>query len=278
MKSGSQAAFFGLEGFLENQMVTSSLAFEQGISGKTFIIQGLGKMGANLATFLQSAGAKCVGVKEHDCHVFDKEGFNVHDIISHKKLHGTLKGFQLAKPVDDFEIYKEDCDILILAAKQKSIVCHMAKDIKAKLIVEAAYAPITPSAYMILRGHSKIIIPDIFICGGSAVGAYLEYCLSCNRRDSGLAIAEFYKNILDQLCSNDRRVVISKNSIGKIKGSGMEPDILTHALRILYRQKTQEMIDVALKYNLGYDFKTAAFLMSIRNIFDQILCSENIKL
>lgn len=80
----------------------------------------------------------------------------------------------MAKPVDDFEIYKEDCDILVLAAKQKSILCHFAKSIKARLIVEAAYHAITPSAYMTLRGHSKIVLPDLFICGGSALFEELD--------------------------------------------------------------------------------------------------------
>ncbi|XP_044760909.1 glutamate dehydrogenase, mitochondrial-like [Coccinella septempunctata] len=266
--AASQGAFFGIHHFLNNELIASNLAFPKGISGKTFVIQGFGKMGSNLAVYLQSAGAKCVGVKEENCHVYNKNGLDVNEIISFKKENGDLTGFELAKPVNDSQIYKEDCDILILAAKQKSVLCHFAKYIKAKLIVEAAYHPITPSAYMTLRGHSKIILPDLLICAGSAIAANEEHLRE--QRETSLSMI----HLDDKERFNANRQVLPNDLFRAIEESRMEQYPSTYAVANVVSNKAQELLNTCERYNLGFDFKTAAFTMSIRNIFDRIFSSR----
>ncbi|XP_045477999.1 glutamate dehydrogenase, mitochondrial-like isoform X2 [Harmonia axyridis] len=261
--AAGQGAFFSINYFLNNALITSKLEFPTGILGKTFILQGLGGMASNLAVYLQNAGAKCVGVKDYNSHVYMKEGLDIHEVISFKKEKGDLVGFDLAKPEDDFEIYKKDCDILILAARQKSILCHFANKIKAKLIVEAAHHPVTPSAYMTLGGHSKIVLPDLLVCGGSAIAINEKKQVEKNILNSR-ALGRFEENYS----------IIPEDLHSVIKDCKMEEKFSTYTIANVISTMAQEMLNTCERYNLGFDFKTAVFIMSIRNIFQEIFTSR----
>lgn len=261
--AAGQGAFFSINYFLNNALITSKLEFPRGILGKTFILQGLGGMASNLAVYLQNAGAICVGVKDYNSHVYMKEGLDIHEVISFKKEKGDLVGFDLAKPEDDFEIYKKDCDILILAARQKSILCHFANKIKAKLIVEAAHHPVTPSAYMTLGGHSKIVLPDLLVCGGSAIAINEKKQVEKNILNSR-AFGRFEENYS----------IIPEDLHSVIKDCKMEEKFSTYTIANVISKMAQEMLNTCEQYNLGFDFKTAVFIMSIRNIFQEIFTSR----
>lgn len=73
------------------------------------------------------------------------------------------------------EIYLEPCDILIFAATHRSLQCYVAENVQAKIVVEAAYAPITPTAHKVLLARKRVVLPDIFAGCGASVTSYLEY-------------------------------------------------------------------------------------------------------
>lgn len=81
----------------------------------------------------------------------------------------------MAKPYTDDSIYTQECDILVFAAYHKSLVCYIANDVKAKVILEAADGPVTTTSHRILTGRTKLVIPDIYACTGATIAAYLEY-------------------------------------------------------------------------------------------------------
>lgn len=102
--------------------------------------------------------------------------------LMHFYNHHTLCGFSKTKPVEGKQIFTEDCDILVLAALHKTLPCYCADNVKAKIIVEAAHDAVTPSAHKILAGHSKLVIPDLYINGGSSVASYYEYLIGMKER------------------------------------------------------------------------------------------------
>lgn len=93
--------------------------------------------------------------------------------LEHQKKTGNLKGFF---PVyNEKKIMFEECDLMILSAMQKHLTCYTAPKIKAKIVVEAASASITPTAHKVLLSKNILVIPDIFVNSGSSIVSYLEY-------------------------------------------------------------------------------------------------------
>lgn len=52
------------------------LGLTAGWPGKTFIVQGFGKVGSYAANYMHDVGAKMIGVAELDGHLYSKEGIN----------------------------------------------------------------------------------------------------------------------------------------------------------------------------------------------------------
>lgn len=92
------------------------------------------------------------------------------------------------KPRQDNEILTEECDILVLCATQRTMSCYTAEKVKARVVVEATHAAITPSAHQILLGHHKLVLPDILITCGFSLASQFEY----------LKNAQFTSNILSR--------------------------------------------------------------------------------
>lgn len=75
----------------------------------------------------------------------------------------------------DDEILTHDCDILVLCAVMRTLSCCTAEKVKAKIILEAAHAAITPSAHQTLISHHKLVLPDILTVCGHSLASYYEY-------------------------------------------------------------------------------------------------------
>lgn len=82
------------------------------------------------------------------------------------------------KPYQNDSILTEECDILILAAAQKSLIYYVADKVKAKAIVEIVHGAITPSAYATLIGRNKLVLPDIYMSSGYSLVSHYEYLKS----------------------------------------------------------------------------------------------------
>jgi glutamate dehydrogenase/leucine dehydrogenase len=57
--------------------------------------------------------------------------------------------------------YAARCDILVPAAKEIQIVDALAKDIRAKVVLELANGPTTNLAHKILIDKNVYVLPDI---------------------------------------------------------------------------------------------------------------------
>lgn len=94
--------------------------------------------------------------------------------MEHIKKHGTMKHYHMAKSEVNDDIYKFNCDILIFAARHKSLICYVADKVKAKLVVEAADGAMTPASNKILS-LKKLVIPDIYAGSGCNIASFIEY-------------------------------------------------------------------------------------------------------
>ena len=151
--------------------------FRDGLKDKKVSIQGLGNVGYHAAKFLQQEDeCRIVCVMEYNGAILNPDGLDIEKIKQHYLEHGSFEGCPEGKfEPNTSELLCMECDILIPAAKENVIDESNAKEIKAKLIVEAANGPITFEADEILNKRNVTIIPDIMANAGGVAVSYFEW-------------------------------------------------------------------------------------------------------
>lgn len=71
-----RGVFHGLENFSNEANYMKMIGLTPGLSGKTFIVQGFGNVGLHTCRYLVRAGAKCVGIIEHDGSICSQDGID----------------------------------------------------------------------------------------------------------------------------------------------------------------------------------------------------------
>lgn len=155
------------------------------MKGKTFIVQGYGNVGQYSAKFLHEAGAKCIGVLELDGNIFNPSGIDIPALDAYKASHGGIAGFPGAKAYTGCNLLSEKCDILIPAANERQINVNNVDSIQAKLIIEGANGPTTPSADKILQNKNVLVIPDLLANAGGVSVSYFEWLKNLNHVSFG---------------------------------------------------------------------------------------------
>ena len=142
------------------------------IEGARVAIQGFGKVGYWAARAVESMGMKVVAISD---------------------VHGGVTGFKDVSALwDHFQIYKNfdlpgtdrmtneellhlDVDVLIPAALADAITGSSASGVKAKIVVEGANGPTTPSGDDILHDKGILVVPDILANSGGVIVSYFEW-------------------------------------------------------------------------------------------------------
>ncbi|WP_026450971.1 Glu/Leu/Phe/Val family dehydrogenase [Aequorivita capsosiphonis] len=154
---------------------------KESLKGKKFIVQGYGNVGYWAAHFLQSEGAKMVGVQDAFGSIQNNEGIKVEDLFNYAKANGgSIVDFPEATSLDGKEFFSLDCDICIPAALGNQITARNAHSIKASLIAEGANGPTDVEGEKILMDRGITIIPDIMCNSGGVIGSYFEWLQNRN--------------------------------------------------------------------------------------------------
>ncbi|MDR0355910.1 MAG: Glu/Leu/Phe/Val dehydrogenase [Deltaproteobacteria bacterium] len=145
-------------------------AQELGLTGGKVAVQGFGQVGSITALSLFNLGYKIVAISDISGILCDPNGLNVAELLEYANKNGSISGFPLKSAAACPDVLTMDVDILIPAALQNVVTAQNAKDVKAKLVVEAANAPLSPEADELLNGAGKTIVPDVVAnCGGAVV-------------------------------------------------------------------------------------------------------------
>jgi glutamate dehydrogenase (NAD(P)+) len=145
------------------------------IQGSTVAIQGFGNVGSHAAKFLAEAEAKVVAVGDLSGAYFHPDGLNILDMFRHIRTHKSLAGYAAAEHFTNDQLLEMDVDILIPAALGGVITSENAPNIKAKMIIEAANAPVRPDADDMLAERGILILPDILANAGGVTVSYFEW-------------------------------------------------------------------------------------------------------
>ena len=145
------------------------------MNGATVVVQGFGNASTFAAEYLGRMGCVLIGASDSKGSILHPKGMDTVKLIEWKKKKGTVVGFPGSKKVSTEQLLTAKCDILVPGALENQITAKIAKNLKCKIIGEAANGPTLPEADPIIYKKGIVVIPDILANSGGVCISYLEW-------------------------------------------------------------------------------------------------------
>lgn len=145
------------------------------LEGATVAIQGAGNVGGNAAKLATDKGARVVAISDVHGGVYNPEGLNLWAAAARSLETGTVLDTPGADNITNEELLGLDVDILIPAAMGGTITMDNVDGVRARILAEAANAPVTPEAEKALFERGVFVIPDILCNAGGVTVSYFEW-------------------------------------------------------------------------------------------------------
>lgn len=145
------------------------------LNGASVVIQGFGQVGKTAAKLFHEQGSKVIAISDSGGAIFSISGIDLDAAEAYKKEHGSLAGLPNTTSLTNEALLELPCDILIPAALGNQITRRNARNIQAKLIVEAANGPVSVAADDILTKKGIVVLPDILANAGGVTVSYFEW-------------------------------------------------------------------------------------------------------
>jgi len=141
----------------------------------TAAIQGFGNVGSNTGRYLHEAGVRIVAVEDVRGGAYNPDGLDIPQLLEYVRAHRSVKGFPGTKDIDTASLFALDVDVLVPAALENQITEGVAKNVRARIIAEAANGPTTPEGDQLLDERGIFVIPDILCNAGGVTVSYFEW-------------------------------------------------------------------------------------------------------
>ena len=139
------------------------------------VIHGFGNVGSWAARLITDLGCKLIGASNTSGAIHCEAGIDPNALVDHVAHGGTLVEYPVADPIPPDELVSLDCEVLIPAALGGTIHAANADSIRARIVIEGANNPTTPSADEILRDKDVLVVPDVLANAGGVVVSYFEW-------------------------------------------------------------------------------------------------------
>jgi len=158
-------------------IILEELARELGIEvkGSTAAIQGFGNVGSYAAKFFAEKGGRVIALSDYHGGVYNPDGLDIDAVWQWMATHKTVDGFPGGTRISNEELLTTPCDFLIPAALGGVITAKNAELISARVVLEAANAPTTPDADVVLERRGIHVLPDILVNAGGVTCSYFEW-------------------------------------------------------------------------------------------------------
>jgi glutamate dehydrogenase (NAD(P)+) len=179
----------------------------------SIVIQGFGNVGSHAARCLAAMGARVIVLSDLRSGVLCDTGIDIESAQRHVAATGWLEGLPGSEPISNAELLELPCDILIPAAIEATIDCDNAEAIQARMVVEAANAPVTHMADSTLHERGITLVPDLLANSGGVLVSYYEWVQNLQefpwQRDTVLQrleqrLGQVYEQVRDH--SRERRI------------------------------------------------------------------------
>ena len=148
------------------------------IDGATIAVQGFGNVGAHVALLAHRLGARIVAVSDASGGVTRRDGLDVPRLFTEfavpRRALADYEGDGVAG-LSQEELLTDDVDVLVPAALGEVLTEQVAKDLRARMVVEAANGPTVPEADAILAERGIPVLPDILANAGGVTVSYFEW-------------------------------------------------------------------------------------------------------
>jgi glutamate dehydrogenase (NAD(P)+) len=182
------------------------------VGSKRFAVQGFGNVGSWACRFLHDRGGRIVAIGDAHGSIRNPDGIDIPKLVEHVARKRTVAGFPGADAIAAEDVLLADVDVLVPAALGSVITETNAKDVRARIVLEAANAPTTPRADEILAERGITVLPDIFVNAGGVTVSYFEWAQNIQQFswDEEKVNAELYQHMREAY-GTLARVVKSRN-------------------------------------------------------------------
>uniref|UniRef100_A0A2K5DXT7 Glutamate/phenylalanine/leucine/valine/L-tryptophan dehydrogenase C-terminal domain-containing protein n=1 Tax=Aotus nancymaae TaxID=37293 RepID=A0A2K5DXT7_AOTNA len=133
--------------------------------------------------------------------------------------------------------------------------------VKAKIIAEGANGPTTPEADKIFLERNIMVIPDLYLNVGGVTVSYFEWLKNLNHVSYGQCLERKFEK-------HGGTIPIVPTAEFQDRISGASEKYIVHSgLAYTMESSPRQIMHTAMKYNLGLDLRTAAYVNAIEKVF-----------
>ena len=266
-----RGVFYALKEAVSYADDMKEIGLTTGLEGKTMAIQGLGNVGYHTGKISQEeGGVKIISLAEYEGAIYCEDGLDIDKVVKHRKKTGSILNFPGAKNMKSRkDVLTVKCDILVPAALEGQIKKSNAKQVKAKIIVEAANGPVTADAEEILLKKGIMIIPDMYANAGGVTVSYFEWLKNLSHMRFGRMEKRFNHNQMVNLVNKVEKmtgkVIGAKEKDFLTKGAD-EIDLVRSGLEETMIMAYQGIRSIKKRRKKVTDLRTAAFISALNKI------------
>ncbi|SRR5664280_1159723 len=260
--------YYGIRELFDDEVMLRPLRLSAGIAGKSVIVQGLGNVGYHAAQAFEQAGARLIALAELEGALYNPKGLSLERVMAHRQRTGSICDFPGAVNLSSIEALELDCDILIPAALQHQIVETNAARIRAKVVAEAANAPVTTAADTLLRDAGILVVPDVFLNAGGVTVSYFEWLKNLEHVSFERLITRWEKTVGERFAEALERLTgkaLDISARSTLAYGPSEHEIVRSALENTMAIAYRAVREMYRERNLP-DLRTAAWVLAIDRV------------
>lgn len=149
------------------------------LKAATAAIEGFGAVGQAAFRFLADKGVKVVAVSDINGGIHNPDGLDYDALATVEPETRQMsklwnREYQGGRRISGAELFSMDVDILVPGARPDVITIKNVRDVRARMVVEAANIPVTVEAEEYLGDKGVVVVPDFIANGGGVTAAAVE--------------------------------------------------------------------------------------------------------